>query len=158
MDKNKTIIERLKPGIPKRGLLFVAAGMWTIAGGMLFWRGFAMLTGVQPHLVIRILLCLLAGTAFYFGLFSKISLKHVQRILNMPLDKPCFFSFFNFRSYLMMVLMISMGIVLRATGVVPVGYLSLLYITMGIPLSVSAIRFYYNGIFFRRAISNNNNI
>ena len=63
---------------------------------------------------------------------------------------PCFFSFFNFRSYLVMFFMIGMGITLRTTGWVPLVYLSYLYLTMSVPLLLSSVRFYYTGIFYRK--------
>jgi hypothetical protein len=42
-----------------------------------------------------------------------------------------------------MTLMISFGVTLRLSGIVPLNYLSLFYVAMGIPLFMSAIRFYY---------------
>lgn len=150
----KSIFQRLKPGIPKRYLLFVAALMWTFAGGMLLFRGFSMLV-LFPRLVwLKIIGCLAAGMVFYSFMFSKISFNHTQRILKMKSEKPCFFSFFNLRSYLMMAFMISMGIALRTTGIVPVEYLSILYVTMGVPLTVSAFRFYFHFIYYKSAIVN----
>lgn len=153
MTKIKTILERLKPGIPKRYLLFVAALMWTFAGGMLFFRGFSMLFLFPRMLLIKIIGSLSAGLVFYKMMFSKISLKHTQRILKIEIEKPCFFSFFNFRSYIMMIVMISMGITLRTTGIVPIEYLSILYVTMGIPLTLSAVRFYYYGVCYKRLVT-----
>lgn len=45
-----------------------------------------------------------------------------------------------------------MGITLRKTGIVPLEYLSVFYIMMGIPLAMSVFRFYYNGIYYKKAI------
>jgi hypothetical protein len=150
MTNSKTVFQRLKPRIPKRYLLFVAAFVWTFAGGMLFFRGFSMLILYPAFLFLKILISIMLGLIFYFVLFAKISLKHTRRILKMEIERPCFFSFFNFRSYLMMAAMITMGIALRTTSIIPLEYLSAFYVTMGVPLSLSAIRFYYNGIFYNR--------
>jgi len=49
-------------------------------------------------------------------------------------------------------LMISMGITLRKTGIVPLEYLSLFYVAMGTPLLMSAFRFYYNGINYKKVV------
>jgi hypothetical protein len=111
---------------------------------MLFFRGFAMLFLLPRLLLFKIIVCIIAGLIFYFLLFSKISRKHTQRILKMEIEKPCFFSFFNIRSYIIMAVMIGMGITLRITGIVPLEYLSILYVTMGVPLTLSAFRFYSN--------------
>ena len=93
--------------------------------------------------------------AGYMLLFSKISLKHTKRILSLKSEKPCAFSFFNFKSYILMTVMISSGIFVRKSGILSPDYLSLIYITMGIPLFLSAFRFYYNGIFYPRIIHKN---
>jgi len=45
--------------------------------------------------------------------------------------------------------MISMGVFLRKSGIVSPFYLSVLYVTMGIPLFASAFRFYYSGIYYQ---------
>jgi hypothetical protein len=139
----KSFFQTFKPGIPKQYLLFVAAFIWTIAGGMLLFRGFSFLKFSTSQLIFEESCCILTGILFYKFMFSKISLKHIHRILNIQLERPCLFSFFNWRSYFLMSLMISFGVTLRVSGIVPLNYLSLFYVAMGIPLFMSAIRFYY---------------
>jgi hypothetical protein len=133
----------IKPGIPKRYLLLVAACFWTFAGGMLLFRGFSVLKFNSSIIEIEESGSILAGLLFYKFMFSAISLKHIHRILNLKEEKPCFFSFFNGRSYLLMTVMMASGITLRVTGLVPLSYLSPFYIAMGTPLLLSAFRFYY---------------
>ncbi|HZL10194.1 MAG TPA: hypothetical protein VFC65_09365 [Prolixibacteraceae bacterium] len=131
------------PRIPKHYLFLVAALVWTFAGGMLLFRGYSFLI-VYPHfLAVKMSGCLISGLIFFKLLFVKISGKHVVRIENLPIDHPCLFSFFNLKSYLMMTVMISSGILLRKTGAISPEYLSLVYVTMGIPLLMSSFRFYY---------------
>jgi hypothetical protein len=138
------------PGIPKRYLLLVAALVWTFAGCMLLFRGFSMLLLFPKLLWLKIVISLVAGIIFYFALFSRISKKHAQRIIVMQIERSCLFSFFNLRSYIMMAFMISMGIALRKTGLVPLEYLSLFYVAMGTPLLLSTVQFYYNSIIIRK--------
>ena len=145
---SRNFFQIVKPGISKRYLLFVAALVWTFAGGMLLARGISFLLQNPVDLWLRVVISIVGGTLFYVLLFSKISLKHTLRIVNLKYDKPCVFSFFNLKSYLMMGGMISLGILLRKSGIVPVIYLSALYVTMGIPLFLSALRFYYYGFNF----------
>ena len=47
--------------------------------------------------------------------------------------------------------MISLCIAVRKTGIVPFEYLAVFYITMGIPLLVSAFKFLHSGIFFDKS-------
>lgn len=146
------ILTKIKPGVPKRVLLFVAAAIWTFAGCMLLFKGYKMLDLGSSLLWLQLLCALSCGIIFYLKMFSKLSLKHTLRILNMKEEHPCLFSFFNFRSYLMMALMISMGITLRTTGWVAHVYLSFLYLMMSVPLLISSVRFYYTGVYYRRFI------
>ncbi|HUW06082.1 MAG TPA: hypothetical protein VMW01_07460 [Williamwhitmania sp.] len=148
--------EKFKLSIPKRDLLFVAAGVWTFAGGMLLVRGGIMLMHYPAHLWIKELSCLVGGLLFYWVLFSTISQKHTTRILTMDTERPCMFAFFSVRSYLLMVVMISLGITLRLSGIISPEYLSYGYLTMGIPLFLSAFRFYYVGIRYQEVISEKN--
>jgi len=133
--------ESLTPRISKHYLLFLAALVWTFAGGMLEYRGYSYIMAYPHYLFIRIVACILGGTLFFNLLFSKLSGRHVARILNISIERPCIFSFFNWKSYLMMGVMISSGVMLRKTGAVSPEYLSLIYITMGIPLLMSSFRF-----------------
>jgi hypothetical protein len=147
---NKEFFLKIKPGVKKRCLLFIAALIWTFAGGMLLFRGFTFLFENTVHLWLRISLSLIGGVLFYLFLFSKISFKHTLRIRNLKEEHPCAFSFFNIKSYIMMFSMIFFGIILRKSGIVPVSVLSVIYVTMGIPLFLSSLRFYYAGFNYLR--------
>jgi len=135
-------IEFLTPRVSKHYLLLVAALVWTFAGGMLLFRGFTFNETLPRHWFIELIAGIFAGLLFFRFLFNRISSKHVFRIQNLAIEHPCLFSFFNFRSYLMMFSMITLGIVLRKSGFVSPEFLSLMYITMGIPLLMSSLRFY----------------
>jgi hypothetical protein len=136
-------IQRLTPRIARRYLYIVAALVWTFAGSMLLFRGILLFMDDNYLIWIRLIFSILAGILFYRLLFSKISLKHTRRIAGMQLERPCLFSFFNLRSYILMSLMITAGISLRKSGILPPVYLSVIYVTMGIPLFISSFRFYY---------------
>lgn len=138
--------------VTKRHLLLEAATIWTFAGGMLLYRGSVMLALSASFSWMKIIICFICGLLFFRFVFSKISRKHVNRIMNLPGVRHRFYEFFNLRSYLMMLGMISMGIFLRKTSIVPLSSLSLAYITMGIPLLLSSIRFYHSWYFYPPAI------
>ena len=140
-------IDSYTPRVPRTYLLLIAALVWTFAGGMLLVRGYFSLLAYPHFFVYKIMGCVIGGLIFFKLLFFKISGKHVLRIQNLVIEKPCLFSFFNGRSYLMMTIMITSGITLRKTGAISPEYLSLVYITMGIPLLMSSFRFYYSFFF-----------
>jgi hypothetical protein len=137
-------LEKIKPGVPRRSLLLIAGCAWSIAGGMLISRSLIYLVGVNHHLALEIALGIVFGIVFYLVLFTRISKKHITRINLITIDNPCFFSFFNFRSYLLMSIMISGGITLRLSGLVNPEIIYTFFLCMGIPLLVSAWRFFYS--------------
>lgn len=140
--------QKITPRVPKRILFFLAALVWTFAGSMLLIKGFGWFYYVRDFRIIKLIASITAGLIFYYLMFKKLSGKHSRRIFELKTSHPCVFSFFNIRSYGIMTIMISLGIILRTSGIIPLDYLSLFYITMGIPLLLSSIRFYISGFLF----------
>jgi hypothetical protein len=143
-DFEMSLLEKFKPAVDRRTLLFIAGCAWTFAGGMLISRSLLELWTIGHYLWLEFLIGISLGSLFYLVLFARISKKHVTRIILITIDNPCFFSFFNFRSYIMMTIMITTGIVLRRLDIINHQILYTFYLTMGIPLLVSAIRFFYS--------------
>ena len=137
-------LEKIKPGVQKRTLLLIAGCAWTIAGVILIFRSLLWLIGANHHLTMEIGIGSVLGILFYVLLFARISKKHITRITLIRIDNPCFFSFFNFRSYLLMAIMISGGITLRLSGLVNPEIIYTFFLCMGIPLLFSAWRFFYS--------------
>ena len=146
-------LKAMKFSVSKRILLFEAALVWTFAGGMLLFRGSYMLEATTGFSWLKVTSCCCAGLLFFVLVFSKISRRHVNRISKLYGDRHQFYEFFNFRSYMLMVGMISMGIFLRKTLIVPLSSLSLAYITMGIPLLFSSFRFYQHWFNYQTVVN-----
>ncbi|HNW98790.1 MAG TPA: hypothetical protein PKK00_10315 [Bacteroidales bacterium] len=138
--------EKYKPSVNKRALLFAAGCVWCFAGCILIARGLLILVPIHHYLFPELLVALIFGICFYIFLFTKISKKHIQRISLLKIDYPCFFSFFNFKSYILMAVMITTGIILRKIDIINHEVLYTFYVAMGIPLSLSAVRFFISGI------------
>lgn len=141
--------KNLKPSVPKRYLLFIAASVWTLAGMMLWFRAAAMVMQEHFPLLWSIAIAVAWGVLFYLLLFARISLKHTRRIFKIELERPCAFSFFSFKSYILMAVMISAGISLRLSGAVDTVIIGVFYMIMGVPLALSSIRFWHYGIMYR---------
>lgn len=135
--------QKFKPSVSRHNLLFIAGLAWTTAGGILMWRGLDYEMKHSPHLWLNILMGIVIGIPFYFVLFARISHKHIKRIKGLSIPYPCAFSFFNTRSYIMMMVMITSGILLRRVDAINKEYLFTFYIGMALPLLISAFRFYY---------------
>ena len=75
----------------------------------------------------------------HFG-FLRIVDKNLARILPMQ-GKRCVFSFMPWKSYLMILIMMTLGITLRHSAL-PKPYLAVLYIAIGTALFLSSIRYF----------------
>ena len=142
----KKCCEFLKPTIKTNYLLFVAAFVWATAGGLLMVRG---LHTAHPHHDSwhwQLPLVLVLGSLFYLGIFVKIASKHINRILGIDKQSICVFAFFNTKSYFMMLVMITLGILLRRSHLVGNESLGLFLVIMAIPLLVSSVRFFITGL------------
>lgn len=139
-------INDLKPVVNRHYLMFMAAMVWLFAGCMLFVKGFAFMPGNYSDLALELSISVSFGLLFFALMFSKIVAKHIARILNIKHDRPCLFSFFNWKSYLMMGTMISLGVLLRSFQLVSLVYLSCFYVAMGIPLLLSSYRFFCEAV------------
>ena len=144
--RTEKILQKYKPGVSKRSLLFVAGCVWTIAGGILITRGLIKVIASNHYLLPELIIAAIVGIIFYIVLFSRISSKHITRITLIKVEDPCFFSFFNFRSYLMMAIMISGGITLRKLNVINPDILYSFFLAMGLPLLISAYRFFFSWV------------
>lgn len=138
----KSSYRQINPSVPKRYLSLIAAFAWTLAAGILLSKAITFLNYEEEYLVIYLFLSLIGGLLFYYFLFSKIATRHLKRLTSFRKERYCVFSFFSVRSYLLMILMISLGIVLRKSALIEVGHLAFLYLMMGVPLLLSAFRFY----------------
>lgn len=139
-------IVKYKPAVSKNVLIFIAGLAWIFVGIMLLYLAHSWLINASD---INIYLfasagILLALAIHHFG-FLKIVDKNLDRIL--PLDeKKCLFSFITWKSYLLIVIMVAFGIILRHLSISK-QYLAIVYIGIGSALILSSVR--YIRIFFK---------
>jgi hypothetical protein len=133
-------IRKFTPSADKRVLVLLAGLMWCGVGIMLI--SFAV-TWLSPLPVKATGFYYAAGFVaampiHHFG-FLKIADKNLRRLLPIT-EKRCVFSFMTWRSYLIVLIMVSMGIALRHSAI-PKRYLSILYNGIGLALFLSGIRY-----------------
>lgn len=133
--------------VRKRTLLLIAGIVWMIAG-----FNVARL-GVMSYLNIerRWYLYLLSGLVFLlFGsMFFRMSQKHTKRILGYEDYRP-FWHFFDWKAYLIMTCMMSVGIGFRAAGIFPEIFVAFFYSGLGLALALAGVLFSRNYVFYRR--------
>ena len=135
-----SLLERFKPAVGKGMLLLLSGFMWIAVGIMLLNYAYHWLEeeGGRTALFLAVAGLLCSLVIHHFG-FLKVVDKNLARILPMK-GKRCVFSFQPWRSYLIILVMIAMGIGLRHSPI-PKPYLSILYIGIGMALILSSIRY-----------------
>lgn len=131
----------LKPTLPKRWLLIVAGAMWSAVGIMLLNYAVTWLTlsFSIPAILLGMLGIILSVMVNRWG-FSKIALKNIERILALN-EKACLFSFQAWKSYLLILVMVSTGIFLRNSAI-PKVYLAVVYTAIGGALIQASVKYY----------------
>ena len=134
-------IKKLTPSADKRILVLLAGIMWCGVGTMLVCFAVSWLlpyNGWEQGLYYAAGF-LAAMPIHHFG-FLKIADKNLNRLLPLT-EKKCVFSFITWKSYIIILVMVSMGIALRHSSI-PKRYLSILYNGIGLALFLSGIRYF----------------
>lgn len=130
-----------KPAVPKYILLILSGLLWAYAGSILLRYAYTWLTDQNASLpLIFASSGLILGLLIHFLGFSKVVTKNLKRIAEMP-DKPCIFGFMSWKSYLLIMFMMGLGISLRYSSI-PKPYLSIIYIGIGSALIFSGSRYF----------------
>ena len=134
-------IKKYNPAVDKKILVLLAGLMWCGVGVMLILFAVTWLSQFMGSGTLIFYFCgfLAAMPIHHFG-FLKIADKNLNRLLPVK-EKKCVFSFMTWRSYLIVLVMVSMGIALRHSAI-PKQYLSILYNGIGLALFLSGIRYF----------------
>jgi hypothetical protein len=134
-------IEKYKPAVNKKILLILSGIMWMGVGIMLNTLAYKWLHDFTGNYKFADAGLGFAGAMIihHFG-FSKIADKNLGRISGLK-GKPCIFSFMSWKSYLIVLVMVSMGVCLRHSTI-PKQYLSIIYIGIGLALFLSSLRYF----------------
>lgn len=140
MNSSDKETERWKPGVHKSALLFLGGLLWIIVGIML--NGFVY-AWLRTERTDDALLALIAGFVcsliiHHFG-FLRLVDKNLDRILSME-GRRCIFSFMPWKSYVLIIIMIVIGMLLRHSPI-PKLYLAVLYTGIGTALILSSLRY-----------------
>ena len=144
-----------KPAVKNKWLLILSGLMWTGVGVLLSGLAIKWLIVYTPLQIIAVtvfglLLGILIAT---FG-FNKIVHKNIRRIKNYQ-DKVCLFAFQEWKSYLLIAVMMSMGIFLRRSTLIPKLWIAPVYFAIGFALFVNSFIYYRSFInnFNERSVS-----
>jgi len=139
VSKSQSLLKKYNPAVKKEYLLLPAGFMWMGVGIMLCIMAFKWLGQSLQPLPFAIA-GIAAGLIVYRFGFVKIAQKNIDRIEALP-GKRCFFSFITFRSYLLVIVMMTLGITLRNSSI-PREWLAVIYNCIGLGLALSSFRYF----------------
>ena len=125
--------------VHKNTLILVAGIVWAIAGFNIVRIGLIAYQGNFTWW--RGLLSISVYAAFQIFVFGKMVKKHTGRILQYKEERQNFFRFFDTKSYLIMAFMMTLGIGLRVSGLVPDVYIAVFYTGLGASLLTAGVLF-----------------
>jgi heme exporter protein D len=134
-------LSQLKPAVPKHWLIAIAGLVWSAAGIMLCRMAWSWLQ-TMPLLKATGLTAtgFLAALLFDRYLLLRLARRNIARIDSYA-QKGCLFAFQAWRSYLIILVMILMGSLLRHTTL-PREILSFFYTAMGGALLMASLVYY----------------
>ena len=133
-------LAKLNPAVDKKILVLLAGLMWCGVGIMLMVFAVTWLNRYEGSGKLIFYLCgFIAAMPIHFFGFIKIAEKNLNRLLPLT-EKKCVFSFMTWRSYFIVIIMVSMGIALRHS-VIPKQFLSVLYNGIGLALFLSGLQY-----------------
>ena len=134
----------------KNVLVLIAGTFWCIAGAMVSRIGLPLLWRFgRVHLMLYPL-ALVVFVIFYFLIFSRLVVKHTERIRQLPRQRLPFWNFFDRSSYVVMAIMMAGGMWLRLGHIVPSWMIGFFYSGLGIALFFCGVRFL--GAFYRKDV------
>jgi hypothetical protein len=131
---------KFTPAVDKRILVLLAGLMWCGVGVMLVRFAITWLSplGLNTSGFYYAAGFLAAMPIHHFG-FLRIADRNLDRLLPIT-EKKCMFSFMTWKSYFIVLFMVSIGIALRHSAI-PKKYLSVLYNGIGLALFLSGLRY-----------------
>ena len=134
---------KFDPAVDKKFLIALSGIIWSIVGIALCnlavgWLSRTTSYNIPLLTAAGILLSLLIH---HFG-FLKLVDKNIERILSKS-GKVCIFAFQPWKSYLIILIMVGMGMFLRHSSL-PKPYLAVIYIGFGGAMLLSSLRYHRN--------------
>lgn len=133
--------------VKKKTLLLIACAVWSLAGFNILRIG---ILSYLPYLsVINLLLSIVVFTVFQYFIFGRLVKKHTDRIQNYEEERHFFMKFFDVKSFIIMAVMMSGGIYLRASSLAPERFIAVFYSGLGSSLLLAGILFGKNYFHFQ---------
>lgn len=125
--------------VKKKTLLLIACAVWSVAGFNILRIG---IISYPPYIsVVNLLLSVIVFSVFQYFIFGRLVKKHTARIQNYEEERHFFMKFFDIKSFIIMAVMMSGGIYLRASSLAPERFIAVFYTGLGSSLLLAGILF-----------------
>lgn len=128
--------------VKRNTLLLLACLVWSAAGFNILRIGLAAYPAYLTAL--NCLLSVLVFAVFQRFIFGKLVKKHTARITAYMEERHFFLKFFDRKAFAIMAVMMSGGIGLRASGIVPERFIAVFYTGLGASLLLAGLLFGFN--------------
>ncbi len=148
------MLHKLKPSVNKKYLILLSGLMWSGVGILLNWFAFRWLPELEQwQILFAYSLGIIAGFIIAKFGFNKLAVKNKNRILDYP-EKVCAFAFQRWQMYLLIIVMMSMGIFMRTSGLIPKYLLAPVYIGIGLALFSGSFVYHKNFLIMKELKEN----
>lgn len=138
-------------------LLLIACLVWSAAGFNVLRLG---IIEYPPFVsAVNILLSAAVFTVFQIFIFGRLVKKHTKRIDGYGDERQLFIKFFDVKSFIIMAVMITGGILLRSLHIAPPIFIAVFYTGLGASLLLAGILFGRNFLvrIFKKKETDQNN-
>jgi hypothetical protein len=137
----KSVKRKYTPAVARHWLLLFAGSLWSGVGIALCLAACYWLSLCQwPQNILTAALGFGFGILVYRLGFSRIARKNIRRIAQQP-ERVCLFAFQPGRSYVLILIMVLLGFVLRHSHLSRL-ILAMIYLTVGTGLAFSSSAYY----------------
>ena len=135
--------------VKKLNLLFLAGLVWSIAGYNVLHIGCEAYVGhISTFLIV---LSILVFAFFEFRIFGPLVKKHTIRIASYQTERQWFWHFFDVKSFIIMAVMMSGGIIIRVNSLLPDWFIAFFYVGLGFALLLAGLTFFEKFVKFKLA-------
>ena len=131
----------MKYGVNKQILLITAGAVWITAGINILRIGIITWLNNSQDWMFKIGEATVVFLLFFILIFKRLYYKHTRRIDEKKKTRNCLFSFFDVKSWIIMIFMISLGITIRSFHLLPDSFISVFYTGLSIALILTGILF-----------------
>ncbi len=129
------------PYVRKIYLLLIAGVVWLVAGANIVNIGLPDFIRGWDSNILYIVCSGIVYALFVYFIFYKLVQKHNSRILGYTNERLPFCFFFDLKSYLIMLIMMTGGLTLRASNIAPPIIIGVLYCGIGFSLMTAGVLF-----------------